>query len=86
MAIDSNGLVWLHSLGKSEDFPIWFIVIIAFMQTKGLYKTLIGSEDIIRRPNNLPENPPDALRAARDSQRKEHTIKVEQKKNRDNIL
>ena len=50
------------------------------MQTKGLYKTLIGSEDIIIRPDNLPENPSDEQRAARDAQQKEYTIKVEQKK------
>ena len=50
------------------------------MKTKGLYRTLIESEDIITRPNNLSKNPPDELRAATDSQRKEHTIKVEQKK------
>ena len=48
------------------------------MQTKRLYKTLIGYEDIMKRPDNLPENSSDEQRAARDAQQREYTIKVEQ--------
>ena len=47
------------------------------MQTKGLYKTLIGNKDITKRPDNLLENPFDEYRSARDAQQREYTIKVE---------
>ena len=86
MATDSDSLNWLHFSGISEDFPTWSTRFIAFMQTKGLYKTLIGHEDIIRRPDNLPENPSNEQRATRDAQRREYTIKVEQTENRNNTV
>ena len=56
------------------------------MQTKRLYKTLIGNEDKIRRPDNLPENPSDEQRLARDAQQRRYTIKAEEKENRNNYV
>ena len=44
------------------------------MQTKGLYKTVIGTEDAIRRPNNLPENPTDEDQAAHTAEQVEFRI------------
>ena len=86
MATDNNSLKWPHFSSKPENFPIWSIRFIAFMQTKGLYKTPIGHEDKIRRPDNLPENHSDEQRVTRDAQQKEYTIKVEEKENRNNIV
>ena len=56
------------------------------MQTKGLYKTLIGNEDTITRPDNLLENPSDVQQAALDTQQREYAIKVEEKENRNNTV
>ena len=56
------------------------------MQTEGIYKTLIVSEDIITPPDNLPENPSDEQLAARDAQQRQYTTKVEQKENRNNTV
>ena len=83
-AIES--LKWLFFSGKSEDFPAWSTRFIAFMQTKSLYKTLIGKEDTITRPENLPENHSDEQRAAGDAQQREYTINVEEKENRNNFV
>ena len=66
MAFDSNSLKWLHFSGKAEDFPTWSTRFIAFMQTKGLYKTLIGNENVVTRPVNLPNNPTKEPSATRD--------------------
>ena len=84
MAIGSNSLKWLHFSGKSEDFPTWSTRFIELMQTKGLHKTLIENEDIIRRPDNLPENFSEKQQASRDAQQREYAIKVEEKENRNN--
>ena len=66
-------------MGKFEHFPNWSTRFIAFMQTKGLYKIVIGNEDIITRSDRIPENPSDDYRAARDAQQREQKIKVEEK-------
>ena len=86
MATDSNSLEWLHFSGNSEDFPTWRTRFIALMQTKRLYKTLIGTQDTIKRPDNLPENPSDEKRAAGDARQREYAIKVEKKENRNNTV
>lgn len=37
---------YLSFSGKSEDFPAWSTRFLAYMQTKGLYKTAIGKDDV----------------------------------------
>ena len=81
MATDSNTPKWLHFSGESEDSSTCSTRFIAVMPSKGLYKTLIGNEEIITRPDKLPENPSDEQRAARDAQQKEYTIKVDDNEN-----
>ena len=86
MTTDSNSLKWLHFSGKSEDFPTWSTRFIAFMQTKGLYKTLIGEEDRIVRPRDLEENASEEQRAAHNAQQEQYRVKVEEKTNRNNTV
>ena len=81
MATDSNNPKWLHFSGKTEKFAACCTGFIAFMQSKGLQKTLIGNEDKIRPLDNLPEDLSKKKRAARDAQQKEYTIECEEKEN-----
>ena len=37
-----NQIKWLQFNGKLEDFPAWSTRFLAYMQTKGLYKTIQG--------------------------------------------
>ena len=82
MTTDSNGLKWLHFSGKSKDSPTWSTRFIAFMQTKSLYKTLIGEEDLIVRPRDLAENASEGQQAAHNAQQEQYRVKVEEKTNR----
>ena len=70
MATVINSRKWLHFSGESEDFPTCSTRFIASMETKVFYKKLFGNEDIIRQPGNLPENPSNEQRAARDAQQR----------------
>ena len=36
--------------GKAQDFPIWSTRFVAMMQTKGLYKSLKGTEEQPNEP------------------------------------
>ena len=36
--------------GKAQDFPIWSTRFVAMMQTKGLYKSLLGTEEQTNEP------------------------------------
>ena len=38
---------------KAQDFPIWSAIFVAVMQTKGLYKSLLGTEEQPYEPASL---------------------------------
>ena len=76
MATDSNSLKRLQFSGDFEIFSTWNTRFMAFMQTTGLYKVLIGNGEIITRRNSHPENTSDEQQAARDAQQRDYTIKV----------
>ncbi len=42
--MDSHTVKWLCFTGLVEDYPAWSTKFMAFMQTKGLYKSLLGKE------------------------------------------
>ena len=44
--MDGNTVEWLCSSGTAGDYPAWRTKFTAFMQTKGLYKSLLGIEII----------------------------------------
>ena len=44
--MDSNAVKWLCFTGSAEDYPAWSTKFTAFMQTKGLFKSLLGKEVI----------------------------------------
>ena len=46
---DKQTVKLLTYTGKAQDFPIWSTRFVAMMQTKGLYKSLLGTEE---QPNH----------------------------------
>ena len=53
--------------GMSQDFPIWSTKFVAMMQTKGLYKSLLGTED-------QPNEPAPLANGASNDQKKKHKV------------
>ena len=39
--------------GKAQDFPIWSTRFVAMMETKGLYKSLLGTDEQPNEPEPL---------------------------------
>ena len=86
MATDSNSLKWLHFSRKLEDFSNWSTRFVAFMQTKCLYKTLMGEEELMVRPRDLTENASEEQQAAHNAQQEQYRVKVEEKTIRNNTV
>ena len=41
--------------GKSEDFPAWSTKFVALKHTKGLFRTVMGNDDLPEAEPTLPE-------------------------------
>ena len=65
MTMDQQTLKLLSVSGKTEEFPIWSTRFTALMQTKQLYKTLMGTEE-------QPEEPPELEEGATNPERERH--------------
>ena len=48
--MDQQAMKLLTYTGNEEDFPIWSTRFVAMMQTKGLYKSLPGTEEQPNKP------------------------------------
>ena len=48
--MDQQTVKLLTYTGKAQDFPIWSTRFVAMMQTKGLYKSLLGREEQPKEP------------------------------------
>ena len=66
----SSNLKWLMFSGKGEEYPIWATRFVAYLQTKGLYKIVIGKETEPAEIQPLEE-------IATEEARMEHEKKVE---------
>ena len=55
--------------GKAEDFPAWSTKFVALMQTKGLFKAVMGQDD-------APDLVEPLADGANPEQRREHETKV----------
>ena len=53
--------------GKAQDFPIWSTNFVARMQTKRLYKSLLGTEE-------QPNEPAPLVNGANNDEKKNHTV------------
>ena len=73
--------------GKAQDFPIWSTRFVAMMQTKGLYKSILGTKE-------QPHEPAPLANGACNDERKDHKVlkdayekEVEElKEKRNNVL
>ena len=70
--MDDNTVKRLCFTGTAEDYPAWSTKFTAFMQTKGLYKSLLGKEVI-------PQEIPPLAEDASEQQRAERETKVQQR-------
>ena len=51
--MDQQTVKLLTNTGKARDFPIWSTRFVAMMETKGLYKSLLGTEEQPNEPATL---------------------------------
>ena len=51
--MDQQTVKLLTNTGKAQNFPIWSTRFVAMMQTKGLYKSLLGTEEQPNEPAPL---------------------------------
>ena len=68
--MDQQTLKLLTYTGKAQDFRIWSTRFVAMMQTKGLHKSLLGTEE---QPN---EHAPLANGASNDKKKNHKVLKV----------
>ena len=66
--MDQQTVKLLTYTGKAQDFPIWSTRFVATMQTKGLYKSQLGTEDQL-------EPAPLANRASNDEKKNHKVLK-----------
>ena len=67
--MDQQTVKLLTHTGKAQDFPMWSTRFVAVMQTKVLYKSLIGTEE---QPN---EPAPLANRTSNDEKKNHKVLK-----------
>ena len=67
--MDQQTVKLLTYTGKAQDFPIWSTRFVAMMQTKGLYKSLLGTKE---QPN---ESAPVANGATNDETKNHKVLK-----------
>ena len=73
--MDGNTVKSLCFTGTAEDYPAWSTKFTAFMQTKELYKSLLGKEVI-------PQEIPPLAEDASEQQRAERETKLQQRNHR----
>ena len=65
--MDQETVKLLTYTGKTHDFPIWNTRFAAMMQTKGLYKALLGTE-------KQPNEPAPLANGASNDEKKNHKV------------
>ena len=65
--MDQQTVKLLTYTGKAQDFPIWSTRFVAMMQTKGLYKSLLGTEE-------QPNEPAPLANGATNDEKKNHKV------------
>ena len=66
--------------GKSEGFLAWSTKFVALMQTKGLFRTLMGNDDLPEAEPTLPESPDADHQSACDTKMQERAVLIWQMK------
>ena len=65
--MDQQTVKLLTYTGKAQDFPIWSTRFVAMMQTKGLYKSLLGTEE-------QPNEPAPLANGSSNDEKKNHKV------------
>ena len=65
--MDQQAVKLLTYTGKAQDFPIWSTRFVAMMQTKELYKSLLGTEE-------QPNEPAPLANGATNDEKKNHNL------------
>ena len=84
--MDGNTVKWLCFTGTAEDYPAWSTKFTAFMQTKGLYKSLLGKEVIPQEIPPLAEDASEQQRAERETKVQQRNKEIEDIKERNNSV
>ena len=84
--MDSQTIKWLVFNGKAENYPAWSTKFTAYMQTKGLYKELLGKEIIPEEIAPLAEDASNEQKTARDAKVRERNMQIEEIKERNNTV
>ena len=84
--MDGNTVKWLCFTGTAEDYPAWSTKFTAFMQTKGLYKSLLGKEVIPQEIPLLAEDASEQQRAERETKVQQRNKEIEDIKERNNSV
>ena len=65
--MDQQTVKLLTYTGNAQDFPIWSTRFVAMMQTKGIYKSLLGTEE-------QPNEPLPLANGASNNEKKNHKV------------
>ena len=84
--MDGNTVKWLCFSGAAEDYPAWSTKFIAFMQTKGLYKSLVAKEIIPQEIAPLGTDASEEQTAQRNAQVQQRNKEIEDIKERNNTV
>ena len=84
--MDGNTVKWLCFTGTAEDYPAWSTKFTAFMQTKGLYKSLLGKEVILQEIPPQAEDASEQQRAERETKVQQRNKEIEDIKERNNSV
>ena len=84
--MDSQTIKWLVFNGKAENYPAWSTKFTAYMQTKGLYKALLGKEIIPEEIAPLAEDATNEQKTAWDAKVRERNKQIEEIQERNNTV
>ena len=84
--MDNQIMKWLCFSGLVEDYPAWSTKFTALMQTKGLYKALLGNEVIPDPSAPIDETATAAQRTEWEAKVKERNEQVQDINERGNTV
>ncbi len=84
--MDSHTVKWLCFTGLAEDYPAWSTKFMAFMQTKGLYKSLLGKEVLPPEIDPLAEGASAEAATEREAKVQQRNQQVQEISERNNSV
>ena len=84
--MDNQTIKWLVFDGKAENYPAWSTKFTAYMQTKGLYKALLGKEIIPDEIAPLAEDASQEQKAEWEAKVQQRNKQIEDIQERNNTV